>query len=296
MTIRILLRILAAFVLAASSGGAFAQSCTLSSASPLVSSSNYDPFALADNQTQGLFSISCSRPKGGTNKFPSTFYVTVNNGLYHIGPARRLLHGTADYLSYGLFRDYAGCSQTWNASVPSGVFSLANANTASGDLVTGPDPLTSGTAFCFKVTAGTNTAVPGVYTDTVQLKVTDPTGVVWGTAAVTLQTTISPACNFTTAPAAITLSYTSFSATAVSGNSPFQLRCTNTTTYTLGFDTASGTVLGLNYDLTLNSASGTGSGLSQSYTSTATLPAGQAGTCTGANCTSTVTRSVVVTY
>ena len=288
-----LIRILLALALASAACGARAQSCTITTGN-LASGANYNPFSAAFNDTAGLFSISCTRPKGGTAKFPGTFYVGATNGANYLG-GRRLAFGT-NYLSYELYRNYSGCSTPWGSTAITDVYSYANSNTQGNDTTTNPNPLTSGTAYCFRITGGANTAVPGTYSDTVQIGIAESPTVIWGTAAVTLSTTIVPACTFITQPGAMTLNYTSFSSSPVSASTPFQLRCTNSTTYTLGFDTPTGTVLGLNYNLSLNTGTGTGSGVPQGYTVTATLPAGQAGTCSGASCTSTITRSVLVTY
>jgi spore coat protein U-like protein len=292
-----LLRLLFALILGAASCGAWAQSCTITTAATLNSGLNYDPFTTGFNDTQGAFSITCTRPTGGQNRFPATFYVGATNGANYSGGTRRLrLGATASYLNYALYRNYPGCSTNWGSAALADAYALANSATGPNNTTTNPNPLTGGTSFCFRITGGVNNAIPGTYTDTIQVGVANNTGTIWGTAAVTLTTTVVASCTVSSFPTDVTLNYASFSASPVSAPSSFQTRCTNTTTYNLGFDAASGTVLGLTYNLTMASPSGTGNGTPQTYGLTVTLPAGQAGTCSGASCTSTVTRNVVISY
>ena len=61
-------------------------------------------------------------------------------------------------------------------------------------------------------------------------------------------------------------------------------------------DLTSGTLLGLNYTLSLPVASGTGNGLQQTYTVNGSIAGGQAGTCATANCGGYQTRTLTVTY
>jgi spore coat protein U-like protein len=97
----------------------------------------------------------------------------------------------------------------------------------------------------------------------------------------------------------MSLTYTSFQAGDATRTTSFELKCTNTTSYTVGFDVASGNVLGLNYNLAVSPPSGLGTGTAQTapgHTVTATVPGGQAGTCAAGTCSSSVTRNVTVTY
>ncbi|MCG2594915.1 spore coat U domain-containing protein [Ramlibacter sp. XY19] len=292
---RSILRFCFALLLAAAGSSGWAQSCSIT-ANNLASGSGYNPFLLTTNDTAGVFSVSCTRPKGGQNKFPATFYVGVDNGGNYSGTTRQLrLGASGNYLTYSLYRNYSGCSQAWGATLATAV-SLANSGTGGNDTTTIPNPLTSGTSYCFRIDAGQNAAPPGTYTDTVTIGVADNTGAIWGSGTITFSTTITAACSFTSPPTNMTLNYTSFTTTAATATSNLQLRCTNTTTYGLALSGTSGTMLGLNYTLGLSAASGTGSGLAQAYAINAGIAAGQSGTCSGASCTATVTRTLTVTY
>lgn len=300
MKLRNLLRILWALVLSAAAGGALAQSCTITTAATLSSGTNYNPFNAGFNDTTGAFSITCTRPRGGQNKFPGTFYVGATNGLNYAAASRRLrLGATANYLNYALYRTAAGCTTAWGSTTVAEVYSLANSNTQGNDTTTNPNPLTSGTSFCFRITGGVNTAPPGIYTDTIQIAVAESPTVIWGTASVTFQTTIQPACLFLSTPSDMSLNYTSFQVGNATGTTSFEMKCTNTTSYTVAFDTASGTILGLNYNLGVSPASGLGTGTPQTapgHTVTATVPGGQVGTCAAGTCNSSVTRNVTISY
>lgn len=298
-TYPLLLRTLLALVLSLCGGQVFAQSCTIT-ANNLASGNNYNPFVAGFNDTMGIFSITCTRPRSLQNRFPSVFYVGADNGLYFLSGSRRLQNGTA-FLNYALYRN-AACSQAWGTTTAT-AYALNNSATGPNNTTTTPNPLTGGTTYCFRITGGVNTAIPGTYTDTVQVGIADSNGTVWGTKALTLTTTVVASCNVISPPTAVTLTYTSFQASAPSAVRPFQMRCTNTTSYSLGFDApvvgTNDKVQGLNYDLSTSAATGTGNGLTQSYNVTVAIPAGQAGTCVGPGgsaCTGTVTRAVTVTY
>ena len=101
------------------------------------------------------------------------------------------------------------------------------------------------------------------------------------------------------------LNYTSFQAVAATQTTSgaFTVQCTNTLPYTMALDTLSVTdqALNLAYTLVLSAAGGTGSGTAQPYTVTASMAAGQSGTCaTTAVCANTTStnklRTLTITY
>lgn len=100
----------------------------------------------------------------------------------------------------------------------------------------------------------------------------------------------------------LSMNYTSFQTTAASGNTTFNVRCTNNLPYTLALDSTSVTddAVNLAYTLALSAASGTGNGTNQAFTVTGAIASGQAGTCATATCTNTSatnrTRTLTVTY
>lgn len=291
-----LARFLFTAMLAAASAPASAQTCNFN-ANNLTTGAAYNPFSATANDTSGVFTITnCTRPRGGQNRFPAQISAGADNGGNFAATRRLRLGATGNYLSYALFRNFGACNQALGM-VAGQVYTFNNTGTGPNNTVTIPNPLTNGTTYCLRITALQNTAPPGTYTDTVNFGVGNlATGAIYGTDTVVLTTTIQPACSFTTAPANIVLNYTSFATVASTASSSFQLRCTNTTTYTMALSATAGTALGLNYTLALSAANGTGNGLPQSYTINANMPANQVGTCAGASCTATVGRTLTVTY
>jgi spore coat protein U-like protein len=267
-------------------GAAQAQTCTVTAGS-LASTTPYNPFSGTSNDTQGSFSFTCDRPPGNNGfQFPATFWVGVDNGIN----GSRLASG-GNFLNRTLYQNYAGCSTAWGGAAG---ITFANANTGNGDKVTGPF---AGT-YCFRIPASQTGAVPSPsYSDTVTISVrsTNSAGFLWGQATFNLDTSVNAACDLPLSPTTMTINYTSFGP-AQPGTSNFQLRCTNTTTYTMALDAAGGTLLDLNYTVAVSAPSGTGSGLAQAYTVDGSIAAGQSGTCNTTLCTNSQTRVLTITY
>lgn len=281
-----------ALMLLAGASGAQAQTCTITIAA-LSSTAPYDPFSATANDTQGSFSISCTRPTGPSNRYPTSFWVGVNNGLNFSGTPRLLASG--NYLGHTLYQDYPGCATTWGGTAG---FAFANTNTKNNDTVPSTNPM-NGT-FCFRMPASQITGVPSTsYSDTVTISVrsTNSAGFLWGSTTFNLSTTLNASCGLTSPPGTLSISYTSFSGSPVSNTSPFQLRCTNTTAYLLSLDTTSGSLLGLNYTLALLPSNiGSGSGVAQSYSVEGTVAAGQSGTCAAGSCNNSQQHTLTITY
>ena len=113
----------------------------------------------------------------------------------------------------------------------------------------------------------------------------------------------------TTAISNLNLAYTSFQTTATTGTTSFQVRCTNSQSYSMALDNATLTdgTTGLNYTLNLTSnsshasaantsiSSATGNGLTgQMYYVHGTIPEAQDGTMTKG--TANNTRTLTITY
>lgn len=116
--------------------------------------------------------------------------------------------------------------------------------------------------------------------------------------------TLTSACRLSTLPGDIALTYTSFTTTAVTNTSPFAVECTNSLPYDLSLSSASADQLGLTVnlairnagdsaDITTTQAAGT---TPTGYLIKATIPANQQGTCATGTCSSSVTRTLTVTY
>lgn len=281
-----------ALMLFVGASSAQAQSCTITIGS-LSSTAAYDPFSGLTNDTQGSFSFTCTRPAGNANRYPTSFWVGVDNGLNFSGTPRLLASG--NYLGYALYQDYPGCATTWGGT---GGFAFANSNTKNPDTVPSTNPMTG--TFCFRMPASQLTGVPSTsYSDTVTISVrsTNSAGFLWGSTTFNLSTTLNASCGLTSPPGTLSISYTSFAGSDVSNTSAFQLRCTNTTAYLMSLDTTTGSLLGLNYTLSLLPSNiGTGSGVAQNYSVQGTVASGQSGTCAAGSCNSSQAHTLTITY
>lgn len=115
----------------------------------------------------------------------------------------------------------------------------------------------------------------------------------------TVNINLTSACSISTAPGTVQFTYTSFGAAAnLDTNGSVGVTCTKSLVYGLALDgTGSYTdpTTGLAYTMGV-AAPAAGNGLEQTYAITGTMGAGQAGTCTGATCTSSNTRTLTVSY
>jgi hypothetical protein len=110
-------------------------------------------------------------------------------------------------------------------------------------------------------------------------------------------------------PGSIGLIYPAFSTSAVAQTTSFTSLCTTSMPYTLAISPTSGTLVGVNYDISVSAGGvagspscagaqcdATGTGASQPYTVTVTAPPGQSGTCTTGTCSSTQLHTLTITY
>jgi len=111
----------------------------------------------------------------------------------------------------------------------------------------------------------------------------------------------------TVAPVAFT--YTSFGSAATGTGGGFNVKCTNTLPFKIGFtnaatpavsETVTDQAVSLAYTLGLSAATGTGTGVDQSFSVTGTMAANQAGTCATGTCTNSAStnkqRTLYVSY
>ena len=124
--------------------------------------------------------------------------------------------------------------------------------------------------------------------------------------SVNITVTLNSACTMST-PSAISVTYTSFGAAVASTASDggaFNVKCTNSLPYNIGFDTAtppattksvaaSAANNQLAYQLSLVSSSGTGNGANQANRVIATVTGNQAGTCATGTCAGTAEQHTV---
>lgn len=132
----------------------------------------------------------------------------------------------------------------------------------------------------------------------------DPVQAASDSATVTVNITLTSKCVFGAA-SPLVFSYTSFQAAAATATGgTFNMKCTNTMPYKLGFtnapapattETTTDDFVNLAYTLGLSASTGVGSGVDQAYNVTGTMALGQAGTCLTASCTNGVATNKVRT-
>ena len=260
----------------------------------------YVPANLTTSITSTTFSVTCSRDnQGGPPNATVQYEVSVNNGMNALGSQNRASLGTG-FLNYILTTD-SSCTIQWSGAIgiptPTATFTIAK-NTVITNLHT----------FYGCIPPGQLALPPeGVYTDAITMiftpsKATGASSFIGGTIPVSI---VAPAsCNFTTTPANIVFSYTSFNPVAVMANSTFGMRCSNSLAYSIALDSTTGVIAGLSYSLTLNTVGSGGSsplasignGVPQSFFVNGTIAAGQAGACASATCSGTQTRTLTITY
>jgi spore coat protein U-like protein len=209
--------------------------------------------------------------------------VSADNGNQPTGPNNRAKLGAA-LLRYDVFVD-AGCTTQWK-----GARKISDTITWAAS-ATGT--ITKQTSYwgCI-VTAQTATS-SGDYVDSVGLTLKYNGINISGSVPVNIY---APAnCTVSTPAGNINLTYAAFGP-QTSGSTSFAVTCTNSMPYTIATDATEGVLAGVRYTLTLSGTSSNGTGAPQPYTVTATIPAGQAGTCPAGSCTATRTHTLTITY
>jgi len=235
------------------------------------------------NVNSSSVTITCQRNAGGDGT-TANYLIAANNGLnVSAGSNRARLNATTSYIRYDLYRD-AACTLAWAGG--------GNRITGSITGLTGFTPKSVVVQWWACVPGSQTGLAAGTYNDTVTM--TPTPGGVTSTFPVTITNPAS--CSVTTSPGTITLDYTALGS-AVSVNKPFAVSCTNLLPYALSLSANDGVVVGIQYTLALSNTTGlVGTGIPQNYTVTAAAVAGQAGTCSAANCSGTQTRTLIVTY
>jgi spore coat protein U-like protein len=232
---------------------------------------------------QSYFTVSCTRTS--TSDASSVSYdVIADNGLNPMGLNNRASLGTA-VLRYDVYTN-ASCGTQWKSNK-----AISDTITWSGSST---GTITKQTSYWTCITTAQTPTASGTYTDTIGLTLTYGNNVnVYGSVGVSIY---APAlCTMTTPAGDLFLNYAAFGP-QVSQSTTFSVTCTNGMPYTISTDVTEGVLTGLRYLLSLSSTSTNGTGAAQSHSITATLPAGQAGTCPSGTCTATGTHTLTITY
>ena len=261
--------------------------CAVSSASGI--SLVYDP--ISPTQTVGMGTVAITCTKSGSNTDTVYYELGLSGGVNLSGSQSRALNG-ASAIAYNTWRD-VGNSQVWND---------ISSNRIKGSLTS----TTSSTVYLnyyISVPSAQNVGA-GTYLDTQTAKLYQ------GISAALAATSMSPTvqtfgvslavagkCALSSPPGNVNFQYTSFQTTASLASTSFAVTCMSNTTYDMSLDSTSGSLLGLNYSLSLSKTGvQTGNGLAQSATINGSMASGQSGTCSGAACTASQVRTLTITY
>ncbi|MDM0030206.1 spore coat protein U domain-containing protein [Variovorax saccharolyticus] len=283
------------WMVAAVSCGTWAVECTVSATSVAPSTLYVNGAA---SYATGSITATCTRQTGDVSR--PYIYIGVNQGEPPSGRAMTRQNGTTT-LAYEIYhRTYGSGAWTEGAGV-------AATSTSSGGvfyrMANSAAPQT--TTFTYYIVIPSATSKPaGIYDDlavtaTVRLSTSggSNTGATlalanWGIAA-----SIQHSCYFSSTPAPVVINYTSFMSAAATATSFFQVSCTYQTPYTLAIAAPStGTLLGINYSLSLGASSGTGSGLAQTYSIIGSAAGSQAGTCGAGTCSASRVHTINVVF
>ncbi len=231
--------------------------------------------------TQTSFTVTCARNLAGD---PTTisYAVGVDNGLNPNGVNNRAFSGT-NALRYDVFRD-AACASTWkgnstiNDSIPtlSGFTPASKTTTFWGCVVTSQAP------------------AAGTYNDTATMTLTYGASTAINTFPVSIATPAT--CNVTTPPGGIAFGTYVAMGAAVNASTNFAVTCTTYLPYTMSLDAPSGVIAGLRYTVAVSATNSTGTGSAQTHSINGALAAGQAGTCAGATCSASQSRTLTISY
>ena len=274
-------------MLFASAAYAGSFSCAISSASGI--SLAYDPSNPTQTVGTGTVAINCQ--KSGGNSATVYYELGINGGVNLQGAQSRARNGAAA-INYNSWRDN-GYSQVWN-DISSNRIKGSLSSTSSSTIYVN---------YYISIPAS-QTAAAGNYLDTQSAVLYQ------GFSASAASTDISPTsqtfgvslsvankCVLSSPPGNVNFSYTSFQKNQSTANTSFAVTCQNNTSYSMALDATSGTLLGLNYSLSLSkSGTQTGNGSAQAATINGVMPSDQAGTCNAASCTASQARTLTISY
>jgi len=247
----------------------------------------YDPTAAVQNVTTGSYTVTCIRLATDPNTF--SWQLGVDDGLQPAAGLNRVQSSNKRY-SYDTWRlSPYNTANKWGDTTGTRFTGTLNFGASLTASASGP--------FDIVLAAGQTAQPAGTYTDTVTATLRDSGGVAINSSAFAVTVVTTNSCQIDVAPGNLDFTYTSFQVSAASASTTYGVRCTTGLPYTMAFDAASGTLLGLTYNLAISpSASGTGTGATQTYTINGTIAAAQSGTCASALCTGSQTRTLTLSW
>ncbi|MDO8455796.1 MAG: spore coat protein U domain-containing protein [Burkholderiaceae bacterium] len=264
-----------------------AVSCSVTATLP---ASTY--IATTATATTGSVTVTCSRLLTDPTSASTGYNSGTGTVAYTIGTDQGANTGTtiavfgANQLNYDLFRPTAFTS-AWTTNTTAGTVTFPSGATMASNA----------TQFQMKVAAGLWTSPEGTYTELVTVTLIHGTQNKLTNFTNSVQ--INPICTFPTAPGDVDFGPYNALATgvALTATTPFRIRCTKGVLFSLAFDAAANTLLGLNYGLTITpNASATSGGSTLTRNISGTMAAGQAGICNSATCVGSQPRTLTLSY
>lgn len=247
-------------------------------------------------EVTGTISVTCTKQTGDPAGKPD-IYIGINQGAPPAGRTMTRQNGTQT-LTYEIYHKNYG-SGIWNEA--SGIKPPSNND---GGVVYKMDNTTVAQNFplpyYLRIPTPQTFAPAGIYDDlavSVTVRLSTDTGAILAATSFGVSANIQHSCYFSSAPAPLSMNYTSFTSTPATGNAAFQLSCTYNSPYTLTIGPpVTGTLLGLNYSLALSAPSGTGTGGPQSFSVNGTVASGQSGTCATSSCSASQAHTITVGF
>jgi hypothetical protein len=261
-----------------------AYSCTVTATSVTMP---FAPTVTATNVQSGSYTINCTR--AGTDPNTLAWSLANDNGGAGSG-GNNTANGPGGTYAYDTYMP-GSLTNKWGSTAATRITGTMNFGASLTASASG--------SFDVVVTGPQTVLTAGNYTDTIGLRLRNTgTGATIGAnpiASFVVTLVTSNYCQISVAPGDLNFIYTSFQAGASSASSTYGVRCT-LIPFTMALDATSGTLLGLNYTVSLATASSTGTGVTQTFTINGSIAGGQSGTCATATCSGSQTRTLTVTY
>jgi spore coat protein U-like protein len=251
----------------------------------------YDPISPTLNVITGSYRIDCTRNAPGTDPTTLAWSLGLNNGSNFSNPlnTKRVQRTGSQRYSYGTYRasPYNAANEWTDVAGSTRFTGTINFGAGATAFATGP--------FDMVMTAGQAVQPAGIYTDTLTATLrTGATTLATNSFGVAVRT--DNWCHFSVSPGTMAFTYTSFQLGTANASTSFGIRCTTGVPYTMALDATSGILLGLTYNLSLPTTSSSGTGETQTHNINGTIAGGQSGTCAGATCNGSQTRTLTLTW
>lgn len=274
----------------------------------------YSTSTIGATVKQVTVNVTCVRDSTGTDGTVS-YQVTFNNGINAGVATQNIALNGAKPLNYEFYRDSACLTKL------EGTTTLNVVGQAAPSVAKANSTVVTSLLFYACIPPGQTATAPSItYGDRITLSIagtSSSNSVTYSSGPDSTTSSVSiiapPVCTISTPPGNISLSYTAFQASSAKGNTLFRVTCSNGLAYTTKITDINNTVLvtdavaaGLNYSLGVSTTSGgtpvtsnpmtfTGTGNALDGYIIVTIPANQAGSCSG-SCSQMNTHYLTLEY